>query len=103
MLNKAEAGLAGVIAGRSAISHVGEEKTGLTYRGYGINDLAAKASFEEVAYLLHYGHLPKLNELNLYKEKLFRLRTLPVELKALLRLLPKKSHPMDVLRTGCSF
>ncbi|HEO1338769.1 TPA: 2-methylcitrate synthase, partial [Legionella pneumophila] len=51
-------GLAGVVAGQSAIATVGLAGKGLNYRGYSINDLAEYASFEEVAYLLHYGELP---------------------------------------------
>jgi 2-methylcitrate synthase len=96
-------GLAGVVAGQSAIATVGLAGKGLNYRGYSINDLAAQASFEEVAYLLHFGKLPTLKELNEYTKKLVNLRALPETLKTVLRLTPKNSHPMDVLRTGCSF
>ena len=52
------AGLAGVVAGQTAISTVGKEGVGLTYRGYAIEDLAREASFEEVAHLLIYEELP---------------------------------------------
>ena len=97
------AGLAGVNAGQSAIATVGKAGQGLNYRGYSIDDLAEKASFEEVAYLLHYGQLPTQNQLNDYIEKLFSLRTLPTSLKKVLQLIPANTHPMDVLRTGCSF
>lgn len=96
-------GLAGVVAGQSAIATVGQEGQGLNYRGYSIDDLAEKASFEEVAYLLHYGKLPTQTELDAYVNKLIGLRTLPEPLKAVLRMIPKNTHPMDVLRTGCSF
>ncbi|STX29106.1 2-methylcitrate synthase [Legionella beliardensis] len=96
------AGLAGVIAGQSAIATVGQEGSGLNYRGYSIDDLAEKASFEEVAYLLHYGRLPTRHELNTYIEKLIGLRHLPSILKNILKLIPKQAHPMDVLRTACS-
>jgi 2-methylcitrate synthase len=102
MVNKAAGGLAGIIAGESAISTVGQEGKGLTYRGYSIDDLAAKATFEEVAYLLHYGKLPTKDELAAYTKKLVSLRHLPEELKKVLKLIPKNTHPMDVLRTGCS-
>ncbi|MCA0404438.1 MAG: 2-methylcitrate synthase [Proteobacteria bacterium] len=101
MTDKA-AGLAGVIAGESAIATVGQEGKGLTYRGYDIDDLAAKASFEEVAYLLIHGHLPNQKELNAYIDKLVGLRNIPKELKNLLDVIPKNSHPMDVLRTATS-
>lgn len=96
-------GLAGVVAGKSAIATVGLAGKGLNYRGYSIEDLAAHATFEEVAYLLHYGVLPTKNELSDYTKKLIELRALPDELKTVLKLIPKNTHPMDVLRTACSF
>lgn len=102
MVNKSAAGLAGVIAGQSAIATVGQEEEGLHYRGYSIDDLAEYATFEEVAYLLHYGRLPSRAELNSYIDKLVNLRHLPSTLKTVLKLIPKNTHPMDVLRTGCS-
>src|SRR5437870_1047578 len=102
MPNKSAGGLAGVIAGDSAISTVGQEGKGLTYRGYSINDLAEFATFEEVAYLLHYGKLPTKTELAAYTHKLVNLRHLPEALKSVLKLIPKNTHPMDVLRTACS-
>ncbi len=97
------AGLEGVIAGESAISTVGHPGSGLTYRGYEIDDLAKAGQFEEVAYLLLYGKLPTATELNEYCETLMLKRHLPEELKTLLELIPAHAHPMDVLRTACSF
>jgi 2-methylcitrate synthase len=96
-------GLAGVVAGQSAIATVGLAGKGLNYRGYSIDDLAAYATFEEVAYLLHYGSLPTQQQLNEYTNKLIKLRSLPDALKSVLKLIPKNNHPMDVLRTACSF
>jgi 2-methylcitrate synthase len=96
------AGLAGVVAGQSAIATVGQAGKGLNYRGYSIDDLAASATFEEVAYLLLYGQLPTRPQLTTYTSKLQGLRTLPDTLKTVLKLIPKDTHPMDVLRTGCS-
>ena len=101
MVNKS-AGLAGIVAGESAIATVGLAGKGLNYRGYSIDDLAAFATFEEVAYLLHYGQLPTQTELATYVNKLISLRHLPAALKKVLQLIPKDTHPMDVLRTGCS-
>jgi 2-methylcitrate synthase len=95
-------GLAGVVAGESAIATVGLGK-GLNYRGYSIDDLAEHATFEEVAYLLLYGKLPTQKELDAYTKKLVGLRHLPEALKTVLKMIPKNAHPMDVLRTGCSF
>ncbi len=96
-------GLAGIVAGQSAIATVGLAGKGLNYRGYSIEDLAHDASFEEVAYLLHYGVLPTQKELDAYVNKLISLRPLPEALKTLLKIIPKNTHPMDVLRTACSF
>ena len=97
------AGLRGQSAGETALCTVGKTGSGLTYRGYDIEDLAEKACFEEVAYLLLYGKLPNQAELDHYKTKLMNLRELPQALKSALELIPKDAHPMDVMRTGCSF
>lgn len=95
-------GLEGVIVGETTISTVGKEGVGLTYRGYDIHDLANYATFEEVAYLLIYGTLPTVSQLQIYKEKLIKLRRLPNEMKQLLESIPESAHPMEVLRTGIS-
>ncbi len=94
-------GLAGVIAGKSAICTVGTGH-GLNYRGYDIYDLAKYAEFEEVAYLLLKGALPTKAELADFKAELIKARALPKEMREALKLLPKDAHPMDVMRTGCS-
>jgi len=95
-------GLAGVVATESVISTVGKESIGLTYRGYGIIDLAAKCIYEEIAHLLIYGNLPTQAELNTFVAELAKYRALPAELTRALELIPSQAHPMDVLRTGCS-
>src|SRR5436305_782422 len=99
---KKSGGLAGIVAGQTSISTVGKEGVGLTYRGYAVEELAEKSTFEEVAFLLLYGHLPNRSELEAYKNKLTGLRGLPAGLKTVLEQLPASTHPMDVLRTGCS-
>jgi 2-methylcitrate synthase len=96
------AGLRGISAGKTSISTVGKEGVGLTYRGYDIVDLAAHATFEEVAYLLHHGELPSKPELESYENTLQGLRSLPSALRAVLERIPPDAHPMDVLRTACS-
>ena len=102
MATETGAGLAGITAGHTAIATVGKEGKGLTYRGYSIYDLAEYSTFEEVAYLLIYGRLPKQAELDEYRSKLRGLRGLPAPLKTVLELIPRSTHPMDVMRTGCS-
>ncbi len=96
------AGLRGQSAGETALCTVGETGAGLTYRGYDIKELADKAQFEEVAYLLLYGKLPNQMELVAYKSRLQSMRPLPDALKTVLEHIPATAHPMDVLRTGCS-
>lgn len=102
--NKAikQGGLQGIVVGDTTISTVGKEGVGLTYRGYDIHDLADKATFEEVAYLLIYGELPTQEQLNAYLDRLVKLRRLPNELKQTLEAIPGAAHPMEVLRTGVS-
>lgn len=96
-------GLEGVIAGASRISRVDPEKQVLTIRGYDATELARKAQFEEVAHLLVIGHLPSKSEYKTFVSGLKKHAQLPKELYAVLRALPKKTHPMDALRTGISF
>lgn len=97
------AGLRGQSAGETALCTVGKEGTGLTYRGYDMKELAEKVSFEEVAHLLLKGELPNQAQLDAYKARLKSLRSLPQALKEVLERVPRDAHPMDVMRTGCSF
>ncbi|GGC80255.1 bifunctional 2-methylcitrate synthase/citrate synthase [Vreelandella lutescens] len=98
----AGAGLRGQSAGATALCTVGKTGSGLTYRGFDIKELAEKAKFEEVAYLLLKGKLPNQAELDHYITKLKGLRGLPEALKTVLEQIPKDAHPMDVMRTGAS-
>ena len=95
-------GLAGIIAGSTSISSAGGDHE-LNYRGYSIYELAQHCDFEEVAYLIVYGHLPKKDELFEFGERLRKQRDLPQALKDVLERIPKAANPMDVLRTGVSF
>ncbi|MBS9782628.1 MAG: methylcitrate synthase [Arcobacter sp.] len=94
-------GLAGVTAGTSAICTCGIGN-GLNYRGYDIADLALKAEFEEVAYLLLKGELPTKDELDAFKRKIISARELPRVVKDVLQSLPYSTHPMDLMRTATS-
>ena len=94
-------GLAGVIAGETEICWV-DPNAGLMYRGYDIHEMAQKASFEEVAYLLLHSELPTLEELAEFTREIAMERNLPEPVLQALRLMPKKTHPMDMLRTGIS-
>src|SRR6266571_5741504 len=94
-------GLAGVIAGETSICWV-DPNAGLMYRGYDIHEMAEQASFEEVAYLLLNGQLPKAKELAEFRQQIAAERELPKPVIEMLRLLPRSAHPMDMLRTGVS-
>src|ERR1700686_3650978 len=95
-------GLRGQSAGSTAICTVGKSGVGLTYRGYAIEELAERATFEEVAFLLLEGTLPNQQQLAEFKKRLRTLRFLPPALREVLERIPKNAHPMDVLRTGVS-
>jgi len=99
---KKSVALSGITAGNTAICTVGRNGNELHYRGYNLLKFATVAEFEEIAYLLIHEKLPNVEELKAYKEKLKSLRDLPDEVKTILEQLPKSTHPMDVLRTGCS-
>src|SRR2546423_1042110 len=94
-------GLAGVVAGETEICWV-DPNAGLMYRGYDIHEMAEKANFEEVAYLLLKGELPDQKQLTDFSQQIAKDRTVPKEVLDALRLMPKNTHPMDMLRTGVS-
>jgi 2-methylcitrate synthase len=96
-------GLRGQSAGQTSICTVGAEGNSLRYRGYDVVELAEQATFYEVAHLLLKGELPTAAELAAWKAKLLPLRALPQSLREVLERIPASAHPMDVMRTGCSF
>ena len=69
-------GLAGIPAAESAVSYIDGDVGILEYRGYRIEDLSAHATYEECAWLLLYGELPKKQELEGFSQDLERLRVL---------------------------
>src|SRR5207249_3656659 len=94
-------GLAGVIAGETKICWV-DPDAGLMYRGYDIHEMAEKANFEEVAFLLLNDDLPTARQLQEFSQAIAAERSLPREVLEALRLMPGNTHPMDMLRTGVS-
>jgi len=93
-------GLEGIIAGETDVCAV--EQTGLSYRGYTIEDLAKNTTFEEVAHLLIYGELPTAAQLDSLRGSLDAFRPLVADVVTSLRLIPKNVPMMDVLRTAVS-
>ena len=96
----AGAGLRGQSAGSTALCTVGKTGSGLTYRGFDIKELAEKARFEEVAYLLLKGKLPNQAELDHYITKLKGLRGLPEALKTVLEQLDLLGEEVAQLETA---
>jgi 2-methylcitrate synthase len=95
-------GLAGIVAADSAICTVGIEGRGLSYRGYSIEDLAARSSFEEVAWLLLRGELPRPAQIADYQRRLRELRRLPPDLAHVIEQIPRGDSMMGALRTAVS-
>jgi 2-methylcitrate synthase len=95
-------GLAGVVVDTTAISKVNPETNSLLYRGYPVQELAEKCTFEEVAYLLWHGELPDAEQLAAFETLERSLRHLDPVVKTVIDELPTTAHPMDVVRTAVS-
>jgi 2-methylcitrate synthase len=96
-------GLAGVVTDDTSVSKVMAETNSLTYRGYAVQDLCEKCSWEEVAFLMVNGELPSKAELADFVAKERGYRNLSKDLLDVIQKFPKGAHPMDTLRTGVSF
>ena len=95
-------GLVGIIATESSVSNINGKKGILSYRGYSIEELAKKSTFEEASYLLLFGQLPTKTELEEFTTKVTEHRKLPNDLIKILKSLPKETKPMDVLQMAVS-
>ncbi|MFN7098615.1 MAG: citrate/2-methylcitrate synthase, partial [Gammaproteobacteria bacterium] len=95
-------GLEGVAIAESAISSVNGEKGELIYRGYFVEDIVKNHTYEDIAYLLWFGHLPTAAEAKAFKESLAAQRDIPDYIKDIINRLPKTLTPMAVLRTAIS-
>jgi citrate synthase len=100
--NAARAGLEGVVAAQSRISDVNGLEGRLIYTGYDIHDLAERATFEEVIYLLWNGSLPTRSQLDQLKQQLAQETSLPAGIKEFIASIPKDANPMDMLRSVVS-
>src|SRR5579871_2423818 len=86
-------GLEGIIAASTRLSDVKGDVGELIYCGYNINELAGKATYEEVVHLLHHGHLPNRKELTDLKATLAGFRELPQGVIEIITTLPKTTPP----------
>ena len=98
----ARGGLESVVAGRTSIARIDGQKGLLSYRGYDAAELSRQSGFEEVAHLLWHGELPSSSELNDLRARLAENRDPPAELQRWLGELPRRAHPMEILRTATS-
>lgn len=96
-------GLEGAVIDTSSVSKVNPDTNSLIYRGYPVQELAENCRFEEVAYLLYKGELPNEHQLKEFESLERNYRVLSDNNLQVLKLLPKKCHPMDSIRTGVSF
>ncbi|HET8632051.1 MAG TPA: citrate synthase/methylcitrate synthase [Thermomicrobiales bacterium] len=94
----AMSGLEGVVVARTEMSDVNGQLGQLTIRGYDVEELAGHATFEEAAYLLWHGALPKQDELARFQRDLAGYAQLPPETRAATELAAKRMEPMDALR-----
>ena len=102
MSDEIKKGLLGIVVDETTVSQVMPDINSLTYRGYAVQDLCEKCSFEEVAYLILNKELPNESQLKKFLKQLNNNRHISVNLKEIIKHMPKKSHPMDVARTVVS-
>ena len=95
-------GFVNTAATRSAITYIDGDAGILRYRGYAIEDLAAKSTYLEVAWLLIYGELPTASELEEFEERMRRHTLLHEDLRRFFDALPSNAHPMSMLSSAVS-
>jgi len=100
--NTLDQGFVNTASTKSSITFIDGEQGILRYRGYPIEQLAAKSTFLEVAYLLIYGNLPTESQLSAFDERIRRHTLIHEDLKNLFHAMPTNAHPMSVLSSGVS-
>ena len=102
MSDEIKKGLLGIVVDETTVSQVMPAINSLTYRGYAVQDLCEKCIFEEVAYLVLNGELPNKKQLNKFIKEERSQRKLSKQILNDIQKMPKKAHPMDVVRTAVS-
>ena len=87
---------------QSAITYIDGDKGILRYRGYPIEQLAAKSTFIETSYLLIYGHLPTPAELSKFTQDITMHTMVHEDLRRFFDGFPRDAHPMPVLSSAVS-
>ena len=93
-------GLAGVPATKSNISYLDGDVGLLAYRGYRIEELAQKSSFEETTLLLLNGELPSRGQLDVFDLQMRNNRIVKYNVRQIMQNLPATGHPMEMLQSG---
>ena len=101
-LHTYDQGFVNTASTKSAITFIDGEAGILRYRGYSIEQLAAKKSFLEVSHLLIYGELPTKPELESFDHSIRRHTLIHEDLKSFFDAFPQNAHPMSVLAAGVS-
>lgn len=95
-------GLEGIPAAQSSISYVDGKQGILEYRGIRIEDLAAKSTFLETAFLLIWGKLPTKEELTEFEREILYHRRIKYRVRDMMKCFPETGHPMDALQTSAA-
>lgn len=95
-------GLVGIHVDESEISFIDGVNGKLVYRGYSIEELVEKSTFEEVAYLLIYGELPTKSQIAEFNDQLIKERVLPDNIVRILQSFPRNTTRIELLRTAIS-
>jgi citrate synthase len=95
-------GLEGIPVTQSSISFVNGQSGLLEYRGIQIEELAAKSTFLETAYLLIWGYLPTPSELDDFKNEIQLHRRIKYRIRDVMKCFPESGHPMDALQAAAA-
>jgi citrate synthase len=95
-------GLEGVPATQSAICDIDGHRGVLTYRGVPVDQLARNSSFLETAYLLIWGELPTIFQLNDFQHEVQMHRRVSFRIRDMMKCFPASGHPMDALQASAA-
>ena len=95
-------GLEGVAATQSAICDIDGQQGVLSYRGYGVDQLAEHSSFLETTYLLIWGELPTREELRAFEQNVQMHRRVSFRIRDMMKCFPASGHPMDALQASAA-
>jgi citrate synthase len=91
-------GLEGVVADETSVGFVDSDGGQLYYRGYPIDQIVEKKSFDDCAYMLLEGRFPSPDELAAFRAQLADAYELPAHAQAVIDALPVSTHPMEVIQ-----